>query len=224
MAKKRKKLKKKTKKLITVLVVVLVTLVLLCVGVISIYNYIEKRVEERNAEQARIAEENRLLAEQRAHPLLYTEFVEKYAEEYGVPISIVYSIIKVESAYDPDAVSYAGAKGLMQITDITFDYIRGKLGESTSDSQVFDPETNIRYGVWYLSDLYNRYSAEGYEDWNIVFAAYNAGPTTVWNWLADDSVTVNKSLENIPYGETSDYLYKVNTAREKYIELYDLGE
>ena len=84
------------------------------------------------------------------HPKKYTEFVEKYAEEYKVPEYICYSVIKCESGFDSTAVSRAGAMGLMQITPATFEYLCRLVGEDHETGMLYDPETNIRFGIFYL--------------------------------------------------------------------------
>lgn len=152
-----------------------------------------------------------LRLEMRAHPLRYREEVTRWAETYDVPVAIVYGVIKVESGFDPNAVSHAGAKGLMQLTDITFEWIRSKIGEEEDD--VFSPDTNVKYGVYYLSYLYGRFG-----DWHRAFAAYNAGPNRVAGWLEEYGGDV------IPYRETREYLVRVENAVKKYEKLYFQGE
>ncbi len=61
-------------------------------------------------------------------PLKYEESVKKYAGQYGVPPSVVYAVIKSESGFRPDAVSSAGAKGLMQIMPDTFSWLCANSG------------------------------------------------------------------------------------------------
>ena len=72
-------------------------------------------------------------AEAKDYPREYSEYVEKWAKEYGVPEYIVYSVIKAESDFDPDTVSSADAVGLMQIraaeSSNTFEYIAGMVGD-----------------------------------------------------------------------------------------------
>lgn len=148
--------------------------------------------------------------ERERYPKGYEGEVMYFSELYGVPAPIVFAVIKVESDFDPHAVSTAGAKGLMQLTDVTFEWIRSKIGTDTD--HVFDPTTNIRYGVYYLSYLYHRF-----EDWRIAFAAYNAGPNRVDGWLKEDG-----ELQAIPFKETREYLGRVDAAVKKYEKLYDL--
>ena len=152
-------------------------------------------------------------------PSEYQSFVAEYSEKYRVPENIVYAVIKVESKFDSSAESSVGALGLMQIMPDTFSWLTNdRLGDRFSVGMLYDPETNIKYGVYYLSWLYDRYA-----DWDITLAAYNAGPGNVDKWLEDPTVSDLETgkLINIPFKETREYVKKVNKALEKYESLYD---
>ena len=143
----------------------------------------------------------------------YSGYVEKYSGEFGVPEDIVWAVIKTESGFDASAVSGAGAVGLMQLTESTFNEISNqRLKDGFDAGMRYDPATNIRYGTYYLSYLHARYG-----DWDTALAAYNAGLGNVDEWLGD-SGKIN--VKNIPFKETKDYVKKVNKAQEKYKELY----
>ena len=93
-----------------------------------------------------------------AYPREYSQYVEKYAREYQVDEDLIYAVIKTESGFDPKAVSVNDAKGLMQITKDTFDWISGKLGyKDKQHDDLFDPETGIEYGTFFLSYLLNEF-------------------------------------------------------------------
>ena len=153
------------------------------------------------------------------YPREYSELVERYAEQYGVPTNLVYAVIRTESNFDPNAVSSAGAVGLMQIMPSTFRWLSDDMfGERLEDAMLYDPETNIRYGVYYLRRLYDRYG-----HWQTACAAYNAGNGTVDRWLSDPSLTdVQGRLipERIPIGETRAYVDKVEKSYQAYSRLY----
>ena len=150
-----------------------------------------------------------------SHPQKYSEFVEKYAAEYNVPEAVCYAVIKCESGFDPTAVSRAGAVGLMQITPATFTYLCSRTGDDYEAGMLYDPETNIRYGISYLSMLYDRFGV-----WETVFAAYNCGPTRVDGWIRDGKVNDSGRLTSIPIAETAAYVERVTKAIEKYQDLY----
>ena len=151
----------------------------------------------------------------KTHPQKYAESVEKYAAEYDVPESVVYAVIKTESGFTPDAVSLKGAIGLMQITHDTFDWLCSKTGGEANALLLYEPDTNIRYGTYFLSLLHNEYKA-----WDTVYAAYNAGRGRVNSWLASEEYNNNGRLKNIPYEETASYVKKVEKAQSVYARLY----
>ena len=78
-----------------------------------------------------------------------------YSKEYGIDDSLVYSVIKVESKFNKKAVSKRNAKGLMQISEITQNWAQEELGLENID--IFDPETNIKFGGWYLNKLFKEF-------------------------------------------------------------------
>lgn len=161
--------------------------------------------------------------EKRTYPRMYSAFVEKYCADYGVPETIVYAVIKAESNFDKTAVSSADtpALGLMQLTEETYEWVSSYLlKETPSAFDIYDPATNIRNGTRYLAYLYGRF-----DNWDTVFAAYNAGPGNVSKWLedsecSDDGVT----LKYIPFKETRNYVKKVNKFRDTYERLYYSNE
>lgn len=155
--------------------------------------------------------------EKRAHPLKYEEIVEKYSAEYAVPQEIIYSVIKAESSFRSDVVSIAGAIGLMQIMPTTYDDIAKRLGEVPNEGLLYDPETNIKYGTFYLRYLYDMFD----NSWDIAFAAYNAGLNRVKNqWLNNSEYIKDNEIVYIPIEETRNYIKRVNKNREVYKKLY----
>ncbi len=150
------------------------------------------------------------------YPQDYSEYVTKYAAEYGVPEYIVYAVIKVESDFASNALSHAGAVGLMQMTPDTFAWVSMLMKQSEDPGMLYDPETNIEYGTYLLSYLYMRYNR-----WDTVFAAYNAGMTRVDGWLEDPAIAdENGLLVDIPIKETDKYVDRVNDAIRVYKRLY----
>ena len=148
------------------------------------------------------------------YPLDYYEYVEKYSEEYDVPKSLIFAVIRSESSFDSTALSYAGAHGLMQITSETFDWLQYRR-DATGDyvtSDLYIPEVNIDYGTYFLSYLLDKYESEA-----TAIAAYNAGVGAVDGWLQDKDISNDGvTLDNIPYPETANYVKKVISAKEVY--------
>ena len=159
------------------------------------------------------AKERRL---KREYPLAYTDEVELASEKYHISPEILYAVIRTESGFDPNAVSKAGAYGLMQITPDTYDWLLYVRREDER-GDLLDPGTNIEYGAYFLAYLHRKF-----ESWDTAFAAYNAGMNRVSEWLVDENISENGKLINIPYVETDNYVKKVNNAIEIYRNLYEM--
>lgn len=155
--------------------------------------------------------------EKNAYPREYAEYVEAYAEQYGVPETLIFAVIRTESSFDSGAVSSAGAVGLMQMLPETFEWLTDEiLFDHLESGMLYDPETNIKYGTYLLSRYYDRYG-----DWRLVFAAYNGGPGNLDKWLEDPEYSDGEGgLKKIPFRETRNYVKKVTDAWDMYERLY----
>jgi soluble lytic murein transglycosylase len=152
------------------------------------------------------------------YPFPYQSLIFKYAAVYEQDPYLLAAIIKAESNFDFQAVSTKGARGLMQIMPETGDWIAGQLGyASFKKDQLFEPETNIKFGAWYLADLDREYD----DSTILMLAAYNGGRGNVSDWIEgkDLSGSVN-TIDQIPFPETRDYVKKVLSYHKKYIDLY----
>ncbi len=155
------------------------------------------------------------------YPVEYQEYVEDYAEEYGLDKYLVYSVIKVESNFDPHAISNAKARGLMQLMDKTAEECneKGKFGY-VIPADLYNAQKNIRLGCFYLSTLMNAYG-----DMELAVTAYNGGTGNVNKWLDDKNLADGMGgLSNIPYTETKEYLEKVVKTYEIYKKLYKTND
>lgn len=148
------------------------------------------------------------------YPEKYHNIVVKYASEYSVPEELVFAVIKVESNFDPDTVSSAGAMGLMQMLPSTYKWLTSKLGDEFSEEDLFDPETNIKYGTYYLQYLYSRFGS-----WEKAIIAYNWGEGNFSEFLSEEGYSEG-DYDSIPVGETRNYVKKVMHHWKKYKELY----
>lgn len=150
-----------------------------------------------------------------SYPVKYEEYVEKYSREFGVEQNLIYAIIKTESSFNPDAVSSADAEGLTQITPETFEWLKTKLGEENEDLSLFNPETSIKYGAFFISYLLDEFG-----DTDTAVAAYHAGRGRVNGWLEDKELSPDgKTLAEIPVPETAHYVKKINKALNVYNNL-----
>ena len=152
------------------------------------------------------------------YPRKYRAHVEQHANFYGVEPNLVYAIMKAESGFRPKVVSYAGAIGLMQVMPETYEQdISKKIGLEADASLLYDPETNIRAGVWYIAKWYAYYgtSVEA-------LAAYHAGVGNVNKWRAAGYVDEQGILdvEQIPIEGTQNYVNTVLYYKSQYDALY----
>jgi len=123
----------------------------------------------------------------------YDGMIRTAQKKYGVEFSLIKAVIKVESDFNPEAVSKKGAKGLMQIMPFNF--------KSLAVKDPFNPYQNIMGGALYLKRLLKRYKYK----LPLVLAAYNAGPEAV-----------DKYKKIPPYEETQDYVKKVMATYSRY--------
>lgn len=152
------------------------------------------------------------------YPYPYQELVELYAKANGVDSALVASVIMNESRFQNDARSPRGAIGLMQIMPETAQWIAFQLGDDNfSLEKLREPETNIRYGVWYLAELQREFAGNNI----LALAAYNAGRGTVRDWIEEgDWPWTFHALDKIPYPETRSYVKNVLQNRIRYEKLY----
>lgn len=155
---------------------------------------------------------------EKSHPMEYRGYVEKYSKEYNVDKYLVYAVIKTESGFNKDALSSVGARGLMQIMEDTFDWIKFRMGDTeTAYFDMYTAELNIKYGCWFLG-----YLTEEFGNVEAVAAAYHAGRGKVNEWLADKEYSKDGvHLDEIPSSDTAHYVSKITKAMDTYKKLYD---
>ena len=150
------------------------------------------------------------------YPINYIEEIQKYSNEYGVDPKVVLAIMRVESNFKSDAVSKVNAKGLMQVLPDTAKHVAKLLNVNVNSVDLNDPETNVKFGTYYL-----KYLMQNFSNMDTVYAAYNGGIGNVNTWLKDSKYSNDGvSLYNIPSAETKNYVNKVNKALKAYEILY----
>jgi soluble lytic murein transglycosylase len=138
------------------------------------------------------------------YPLHYSEYVRVHAKQNKLDPALLAAVIYQESKFDTGARSSSGAIGLMQLTPATARGIAIRTGGSAfRTADLYDPEINIRYGSWYLENLFQKYGDE-----RLVLAAYNAGQGNVDRWRARH--------EPIQFAETRAYVSRVEHLKSIY--------
>ena len=151
------------------------------------------------------------------YPLDYQEIVIEHSASNNLEPAFVMAIIKVESNFVEDAHS-GKASGLMQLTDETGDWVGKKLGMDVEEINLMNPDDNIRLGCHYIRYLINYYNGEV----DVALAAYNGGMGNVNRWLQDKRYSEDgKTLSEIPFNETKDYVKKVNRETVRYKKILE---
>lgn len=153
------------------------------------------------------------------YPIEYPEYVTYYADKYDIDPLMLYAFIRTESNFNPRADSNAGARGLMQITEVTFDWIKSKIAptEDLTFEDLYDPETNIRFGSYFVSYCLLRYQ----DDLATAAAAYHSGWGTVDDLLSQAEYSADgKTLDHYPYPQMRLYVKKITSSYQRYQEIY----
>ena len=140
-------------------------------------------------------------------PVYYSDQIHNNAYRQDLDPAIVFGLIRQESIFNKDAESSVGARGLMQVMPKTGMQIARDLKEKwQSDSSLFNPDVNVRYGAFYYKQLLKQFHGH----FALAIAAYNAGAGRVAKWLPGvESVPADIWIETIPFKETRKYVTSV---------------
>lgn len=152
------------------------------------------------------------------YPIKYYSYIEKYSVMYDLDKYLVMSVIKAESNFNEKATSVKDARGLMQITPSTGNWIAEQMNlVEFSPDKLYDPEQNIFMGCWYLDNLRKEFD----DNYVLILSAYNAGRGNVNKWLQNSEFSKDgKNLDYIPFKETELYIKKINLNYNIYKTLY----
>ncbi|MYB01098.1 transglycosylase SLT domain-containing protein, partial [Candidatus Poribacteria bacterium] len=181
-----------------------------------------RKVTEQSLESSAFANATRADLEKFQHklyPRYYAKTVEKYAEMYNVDTFLIAAMILEESRYNAEAVSWAGAIGLMQIMPATGRELARKLNiRRFRTSMLKQPDINIRMGTKYIGEL------NSWFDGNImhVIGAYNGGPGRMERWVSTKNIKdIDLFVEKITIRETRLHIKKVIDSYHNYVEIYE---
>lgn len=153
------------------------------------------------------------------YPLAFWDTIEAASKKHAVDPFVILSVIREESRYDTEALSIAGARGLMQLMPETAYRLDKRMNLGINKpAQLYDVKKNVALGTYYLKSLFNEFNTLPF-----VLASYNAGEVIVRKWQQRGNYkSADEFIEDIPYPETRNYVKKVLTSYFQYKKyLYD---
>ena len=156
-----------------------------------------------------------------SHPMPHQDAVVRYSQSAGIDPAWAYGIMRQESRFVASARSNVGASGLMQVMPDTAKYIARNLGETYSASRANSGDTNIRYGTWYMGDIFGKLNSQPV----LATAGYNAGPNNAKRWQPTyGSLAADQYVESIAFPETRNYVKHVMENATIYSSLLGNGQ
>ena len=175
-------------------------------------------VMERHMRRAARPDDSTAGAWRQSFPRAFAEQANQAAQEAQITRSLLYAIMRHESAFVPTAVSKAGAYGLVQLLPTAARMIASVYDlPAPGASGLKKPETNLQIGALYLSQLLSFYRGNQ----ALAAAAYNAGPYAVQGWVKKAGAQpTDVFVERIPYPATRAYVMQVTATAQTYAWLY----
>ena len=152
------------------------------------------------------------------YPLYYTDLLQRHTTKYEIDPLFVAAMIREESRYNADIVSYAGAIGLMQIMPATGRELASRLKiPRFSTKMLYNPDINIQMGSWYMKSLMNQFD----NNHALVAGAYNGGPGRMRRWIKAKQISdLDEFIEDIGIDQTRRHIKKVIDSYIIYQQLY----
>ena len=158
-----------------------------------------------------------------AYPQGYWGSIVSHAERYNLDPYLIAAIIREESRFQPEALSPAGARGIMQVMPSTGRWVAQMIRLRGFDrEQLYNHNTNIKIGTWYIRHLMKQFNGDPF----LAAAAYNAGPGAVKSWIKKKGAVRDRDefVEAIPYVETRWYVKRVMRSYSEYKRIYSVSE
>jgi soluble lytic murein transglycosylase-like protein len=151
------------------------------------------------------------------YPLQYQEAIRASALMNGVPVYLVFGIIRQESAFDVNARSWAGARGLMQLMPDTARELARHLGLSWSWERMSEPAFNVQIGTTYLRQVLGMFGG----NLELALAGYNGGPFRIKRlWREARTSDLDRFLEGLTLEESKTYVKRILVLSDSYRQLY----
>jgi soluble lytic murein transglycosylase len=150
-------------------------------------------------------------------PLVSWPAIKEEAKRYGIDPYVAAGLIRQESVFNPNAVSRAGARGLMQVMPATGQLISKRQGSGAiTAADLFNPTLNVKLGMNYFAQMLGQFGKIEY-----AAAAYNAGPNRARAWIAErGGMDIEDWIEAIPFTETRGYVQGVLRYTSNYRSFY----
>ena len=155
-----------------------------------------------------------------AYPDTWWAEVQTASQGHAFDPRLFHALVREESNFNKNIVSYAGARGLSQLMPATGKRVAAWMGLTVSRADLFVPATNLPIGARYLQFLVERYGGNP----ALALAGYNAGEGNVGKWLAAwGNLPTDEFVESIPFRQTRHYVKRVSTTWQVYHRLRDGG-
>lgn len=151
------------------------------------------------------------------YPLEYQDTIRTWATTNRLPTYLVFGIIRQESAFDANAQSWAGARGLMQLMPSTARELALKNGLSWKQDLLTDPSVNVRLGTIYFRQVFSMFN----ENLELSLAGYNGGPYRIKRlWQESGNTEIDRFLEGLGLEESKTYVKRILVLSDSYRQLY----
>jgi soluble lytic murein transglycosylase len=152
-----------------------------------------------------------------AYPRAYADLIEKYGPPAGNPDVLLYAIMRKESGFNPLDVSYADARGLLQMIPPTSTRVAATAKLPFAPDELYEPEANVRLGSIYIGSLYEKFGGQI----PLAAGAYNAGPRAMGKWCEQHAQRpTDEFVELIAFAQTREYAKRVTALYAHYRYLY----
>lgn len=156
-----------------------------------------------------------------AWPRAYSDVIDGHTADYAWDSLLFQGLVREESAFNAEVVSWAGAIGLSQLMWPTAKETARRMGIRVRRADLNDPSTNVHIGTTYFEGLAQRWRGH----LPLAVASYNAGPGAVKRWVdARGHLELDAWVETIPYDQTRHYVKRVVSSWQAYRLLYGEGQ
>ncbi|MFM6038298.1 MAG: transglycosylase SLT domain-containing protein [Sphaerospermopsis kisseleviana] len=186
------------------------------IGIAKISKLEDREKPEEQAEFAALSKE--ITYWQARYPFPYFQEIQKWSLSRQLNPLLVTALMRQESMFQPKIKSVVGATGLMQVMPSTAAWIAPQIGMDIKNLNLENPNDNIMLGTWYLDHTHQQYGNNSM----LAIASYNAGPGNVAKWLRTmPKQDPDEFVEEIPFGETRNYVRLVFGNYWNYLRLYN---